>query len=70
MQSKAYIPKWQKGKSCRKTYSVALNKRRTVIVDTPNFKGPNLGHFFDDNPSEIVHFFGKVKQTTIIDNTL
>ena len=55
MQSKAYIPKGQKGNSCRKTYSVVLNKRHAVIVDKPNFKGPNLGHFIDDNPSEIVH---------------
>ena len=46
-----------------KTYSVVLDKRHTVIVDTPNFKGPNLGHFFDENPSEIVHrFFWQSKE--------
>ena len=67
MQSIAYIPEGRKGISCGKNYSVVLNKRHTVIEDTPNFKGPNLGHFFDANLFEIVHlFFGKVKQTTIV----
>ncbi len=28
-------------------YSLVLNKRHAVIVDTANFKGPKLGHLFD-----------------------
>ena len=48
-------------------YSLVLNKRHAVIVDTANFKGPKLGQLFDSTTEILlIGFVSTTEQITLI----
>ena len=51
----------------KKVYSLVLNRRYVVIVDTANFKRPNLSQLFDSNIEILlIGFVSTTGQITLI----
>ena len=51
----------------RITYSLVLNRRHAVIVDTANFKGPKLGQLLDSTTEILlIGFANTTGQITLI----
>ena len=50
-----------------KVYSLVLNRRHAVIVDTANFKGPKLSQLFDSTTEILlIGFVSTAGQITLI----